>query len=202
LLNFLPMIVQMCSLLKNHNPCAGYAVGRYAAKPNIMKSNKSIVGISISWAFIAALIGAICWILILTFIHPLVLGESLEEIIRFSESRIVGAFYFGGFIAVLCIVPYSFFFFIYIKLKEKFNLSGQTKLQNGITSFILSLPLVITVFISTVIPTGSLGPFWSRAFELATWVLIATWCAILISKLLVNSKITQHNLLHNKRING
>jgi len=26
------MIVQMSSLLKNHNPCAGYAVGRYTAK--------------------------------------------------------------------------------------------------------------------------------------------------------------------------
>ena len=125
------------------------------------------------------------------------LGEWQElvwSIDRFTTEEMGDVSYFGGFIAVLCIAPYSFFFFIYIKLKEKFNLSGQTKLQNGITSFVLSLPLVITVFISTVIPTGNLGPFWSRAFELATWILLAAWCAILISKLLINSTITQQKL--------
>jgi hypothetical protein len=39
------MIVQMSSLFKNHNPCAGYAADRYANK---IVLNKQIVGYMIN----------------------------------------------------------------------------------------------------------------------------------------------------------
>lgn len=38
-LNFLPIIVQMSSLLKNHNPCAAYALSRYQS--NAKKAARS-----------------------------------------------------------------------------------------------------------------------------------------------------------------
>jgi|GEM_PF-3117969 len=160
----------------------------------MMKSIISTVGVSIAWAVLAAVIGTACWILLLTIIHPLTLGESLNEIINFSGNRAIGALYFGGFIAFLSSVPYSLIFVIYLTFKDKLWLSNKTKLEITISTLVLSLPLVITVFISTVMPTGSLGPFWSRGFELSSWVLIAAWIGILISKLLINPLLNHQKI--------
>ncbi|MEL7834280.1 hypothetical protein [Fodinibius sp. Rm-B-1B1-1] len=160
----------------------------------MMKSIISTVGVSIAWSVLAAVIGTACWILLLTIIHPLTLGESLTEIINHSKSTAIGALYFGGFIAFLFSIPYSLIFIIYLTFKGKFWLSDKTKVENAISTFVLSLPLVITVFISTVMPTGSLGPFWRRGFELSSWVLIAAWVGILISRLLINPLINHRKV--------
>ncbi|MBD3615599.1 MAG: hypothetical protein HUJ22_03425 [Gracilimonas sp.] len=158
------------------------------------KSIISTIGISISWAILAAILGAICWVFILTVIHPLILGESFDELISYSEFRVVGALYFGGFISAVSVIPYSIIFGLFLKLNSRFDLSNKMDKQNIIASFILSLPLVLTVFISTVIPTGSLPPSWNQGFELAALVLIAAWSAILISKLIIYSLTTQQRV--------
>ena len=137
--------------------------------------------------FLTAVIGTVCWVFLVTLIYPLLTGESLSEIFAWSYARAINALYFGGIVALIFTLPYAIIYFIYSKIKKRFLEIENTNLHKLIISFALSLPLVLTVFISTVLPTGSLGPFWKEGFEMAMLVLIATCPAIYFAKFLVNS---------------
>jgi hypothetical protein len=129
----------------------------------------------------------VCWVFLLTLIYPLLTGESLTEIFAWSYARAINALYFGGFVALIFTLPDAIIYFMYSKIKKRFVEIENTNLHKLIISFVLSLPLVLTVFILTVLPPGSLGPFWKEGFDMAMMVLIATYPAIYFAKFLVNS---------------
>ncbi len=137
------------------------------------------------WALFAAVVATALWALFTATLAPLVSGEAPHALARFWTTRVKLAVYFGGFIALLAVLPYALLLAIWLKVRSRVPSLEQTPLRVALTSFILTLPVTLVVFGSYAAPTHGLGPFWGSAFAALPWVLLSAWGGILLPRLLV-----------------
>ena len=138
-----------------------------------------------AWALLAAVFGTVFWILLVATVAPLVGGEGPGKMIGWWTTRSDLALYFGGFIAVLAIVPHAVLFAGWQAIVHRRPACQRSIGRPVISSFLLSLPLVIVVFVGYAARSYGLGPFWSEAFGALPWVLLSTWGGILLARRLL-----------------
>ncbi|MEL7834261.1 hypothetical protein [Fodinibius sp. Rm-B-1B1-1] len=152
-----------------------------------MKTNKAPLKTSFIWAISAAILGTMVWATVISIFEPLLRGETIDQILSLIVYSLISGVYFGGFIALITVIPYSLLFYGFLKLASKKPSIDFYKKQVVLTSFLLALPFTLVVFFSYVLPTGNLGFSWSDGFSALPWVLISAWAGILLPRFIISS---------------
>ena len=143
---------------------------------------------ALAWAVLAAVLGTTIWAALIATVAPLVAGEGVRQIIGWWSTRAVAAFYFGGFVAALAIVPQTLLFTAWFTATTRLPQLRRRVGGLAISSLVLALPLVIVVFACFAAPSAGLGPFWSEALRALPWVWASAWGGILCARRLLESR--------------
>jgi hypothetical protein len=140
--------------------------------------------ISVLTSFLWALVGSACatgtWAT-LNGVYAAVRGSSLE----WFASGFVGGLYFGGFVALLLLVPYWGLLLAFVALiASRPSFVGNAN-RFMTAAFLLALPGGIVVFLSFLAPWSPLGPFWDPAVVAGPMALLSTWCGLVAPVFLV-----------------
>ena len=139
------------------------------------------------WSLLAALVATALWALFTATLAPLVSGEGPRTLARLWTTRVRLAIDFGGFVALMAIIPHALLLSLWLRFRNRFATSEHTPLRVAITSLILALPFTVIVFGSYAAPSYGLGPFWEKAFATLPWVLLSTWGGILLPRFVVRA---------------
>ena len=104
----------------------------------------------------------------------------------FPAAFVVGL-YFGGFVALLLLVPYWALLFGYVILLARRPAIESNTRQFLLVAFYLSIPVATVVFVSFLDPWSPLGPFWDETLIAGPMALASTWSGIVIPRLVIPS---------------
>jgi len=153
-----------------------------------MTNRPSLLLRVLAWALVAAVLGTVLWSALIATVAPLLAGQGVRQIIGWWSTRAIAAFHFGGFVAVLAIIPHALLFAGWLTIINRRPALQRSVGRRAVSSLLLSLPLVLVVFASFAAPSYGLGPFWSEAFGALPWVLLSTWGGIFLARLLIESR--------------
>src|SRR5258708_26834994 len=89
---------------------------------------------ALAWAVLAAVLGTIILAALIATVAPLVAGEGVRQIIGWWSTRAVAAFYFGGFVSGLPLVPQTLLFTSWFTAPPRFPQLRGRVCGVGITS--------------------------------------------------------------------
>lgn len=141
-----------------------------------------------AWAVLAAVLGTALWILFVATAAPLVEGKPFRDIAGFWMARAIAAFYFGGTVAALAIIPHALLFTAWFTVIGRYPTWRRRVGNRSIGSLVLSVPFVVAVFGSYAAPSHGLGPFWLEAFVAIPWILLSTWGGIFLARVVIESQ--------------
>jgi hypothetical protein len=139
------------------------------------------------WAVLAAIVGTASWIVLGSTLEPLVRTKSLNDVLTFWLPRVIAGFYFGGFVALVAIVPHFILFAAWLVVTRRFPRLEESVGRKAFSSLLLAVPFVATVVACYAAPTGDSGPLGFTAFAVLPLVLLSTWTGILLARLALDS---------------
>jgi hypothetical protein len=138
--------------------------------------------LTLIWAVLGTAIATVTWAAI-TGVLVLTEGRSLGWV---PPAFRAGIFY-GGFVALLSLVPYWVLFLFYARLLARRPTIEATVPRFLRTAFWLALPVALVVFISFLEPWSPFGAFWGQALGAGPVALISAWIGIATPRLLIRS---------------
>ena len=136
--------------------------------------------------FLWAVLGAACATLTWATLNGMLAVTRGVDVTWFITGFVAGL-YFGGFVALLFLVPYWCLLLVYVALLSRRRINERRTAEFLLVAFSLALPVALIVFISFLDPWSPLGPFWDTAPIAGPMALVSTWAGIVAPRLLIPS---------------
>ncbi len=138
--------------------------------------------ITLIWAVLGSVIATGTWAII-TALLELRRGVSLGWL----PPAFVAGLFFGGFVALLSLVPYWALLLAYATVFARRPEIEKSRRRFLTVALGLALPVAIVVFLEFLDPGSPFGAFWGPALLAGPAALVSTWIGIASPRLLIPS---------------
>jgi hypothetical protein len=140
--------------------------------------------LALLWSATAACAGTFCVVVVAATLAALAGNYSGSVVSAWIGSALVES-YFAGFIALICIVPYTLLLVAWQIVVQRCPRAEQTTAAVFTSCGLLAVPIAAVVFWSNLDPFGPFKPYWSGAFTGGGIVFVGTWVGLFLPRVTV-----------------